>query len=207
VKGLLILGGGGHAKVVIDVARAAGFAPAGILDPAPSSDEVLGVPVIGDDGRAEELFAAGHRQAFVALGDNRTRRRIGLRLLEIGFDLPPLVHPAAIVSPSAGLGAGVCVMPLAAINAGARIGDLAIVNTGAIVEHDCVLGGASHVAPGSTLGGGCFIGAEVLFGVGAAARPGTRIADGTVVGAGSAVACDIGPRMVVGGAPARPLTR
>ena len=204
---LLILGGGGHAKVVIDVARAAGFAPAGILDPAPAGLAVLGVPVIGDDGRAEELFAAGYRRAFVALGSNRVRRRIGLRLREIGFELPALVHPAALVSPSAILGAGVAVMARAVINAEARIGDFTIVNTGAIVEHDCVLGEAAHVAPGSAIGGGCVIGAEVLFGIGAAARPGIRVADGAVVGAGSAVACDIAAGDVVGGAPARPLAR
>jgi UDP-perosamine 4-acetyltransferase len=202
---LLIIGGGGHCKVVLDVARTAGFNLVGILDPHPETAEMGGVPVLGGDDLAPTLLDRGVKLAFVALGSNALRRRIGLRLREMGFQLPCLVHPTASISPTAALGAGVVVMPQAVINAQARVGEFAIVNSGAIIEHDCVLGDAAHAAPGSVIGGHVTLGEEVLFGIGARARAKVRIGSRSIVGVGAAVVCDIADDMIVAGVPARPV--
>lgn len=201
---VLLVGGGGHAKVVIDVLRAAGFEVAGFLDPDPAAAPIEGVRRLGGDADAPALREQGLTHALVALGDNRLRRRIGERLREDGFTLVTAVHPSAVVSSSAWIGAGVVVMPQAVINAAARVGDHVIVNTGAIVEHDCVLGAGVHLAPRSAMGGGCELGEEAFFGLGAVARPLSRIGARAVVGAGAVVIGAIAADVVAAGVPARP---
>lgn len=200
---LLVIGGGGHAKVVIDVARAAGFNPVAALDPGTTGSFCNGVEVVGDDDRAPELFAGGLRSCVIAIGDNRLRCRIAERLLEIGFIMPALVHPSAVVSPSAMIGDGSVVMPLAVINAAATIGRLVIVNSAAVVEHDCVLGDGCHVAPGTRLGGCVTVGRQTMIGIGSAVRPEARIGDHAVVGAGSTVIADVPAGSLAVGTPAR----
>ena len=200
---LLVIGAGGHAKVVIDVARAAGFEPVAALDPGAVGGHCNGVKVIGGDNLAAELFADGTSAAVIAIGDNRLRCRIAERLQEIGFNLPVLVHPSAVISGSATIGIGTIVMPNAVVNADASLGDLVIVNTAAVVEHDCVLGRGAHVAPGTSLGGNVVIGCCALVGIGSAIRPGSRIGDFAIIGAGSTVISDIPAECVATGSPAR----
>lgn len=202
---VLVIGGGGHCKVVVEVLRAAGWTPCGILDPRAASPFVLGVPVLGGDEMAPELFEQGQRHAFVALGLNRLRHQLCLKLRSIGFELVTAVHPSATISPSAAIGSGTVIMPHAVINAEARVGEFAIVNTGAIVEHDCAVGTAAHIAPRSVMGGNVKLGEEVLFGIGAVARPWSEVGSRTVVGAGSVVVGHVGAGLTVAGAPARPL--
>lgn len=200
---VIVIGSGGHAKVVLDVLRAAGWKPAGLLDPNPAELMVDGVPVLGGDERSQELFDQGYRNAFVALGRNDLRRKLGAGLRQIGFEIVTAVHPSAVVSPSATIGQGVVVMPLAVINAAARIGDFAIINTGAIVEHDCSIGEAAHVAPRSAMGGNVTIGEEALFGVGSVARPLSVVGARTTVGVGSVVIGEVLSGQTVVGSPAR----
>jgi UDP-perosamine 4-acetyltransferase len=202
-KQLLVIGGGGHAKVVIDVARSAGWNPVAALDPIGTGHHCAEVPVVGDDDMAEQLFGEGLRLAVVAIGSNRLRVRLGDRLHALGFQCPAIVHPGAIISPYASVGDGSVVMPGAIINSYAQIGRFAIVNTGAIVEHDCRVGNGAHVAPRSVMGGNVDIGELVLFGIGAVARPETTIERGAIVGAGSVVVSRIEAGQTVVGAPAR----
>jgi UDP-perosamine 4-acetyltransferase len=200
---LLVIGAGGHASVVIDVARAAGFEPVAALDPANIGSTCNGVDVIGSDEMAQSLFAKDLRLCVVGIGDNRQRWKLGERLRAIGFKLPPLCHPSAILSPSARIGDGTVVMPLAVVNASATIGTMVIVNTAAVIEHDCEIGNGAHIAPGSRLGGTVSVGQCTLIGIGSVVRPAARIGDFAVIGAGSTVIGDIEEHKVATGCPAR----
>lgn len=213
-KALLVWGGGGHGKVVADLARAAGYTVAGFVDrdPARLGQEVEpgGARVVAD----EERFlreAAGGRCAngadgiILAVGDNRARRECLLRVP--GLQVPALVHPSAVVSPSARLGRGTVVLPLAAVNAAARLGDAVIVNTAAVVEHDCVLADAVHVSPGAVLAGGVHVGEQTWIGAGASVIQGVRIGRDAMIGAGAVVIRDVPDGATVVGNPARPIHR
>ncbi|WP_426955882.1 acetyltransferase [Muricoccus radiodurans] len=203
---LVVIGAGGHAKVVIEALRAAGFPePLGLVDPHPPAPVVLGLPVLGGDEALERLRAEGTDAAVIALGGNGLRLRIGDRLVGMGFALPSVVHPAAQISPSATVAEGAVVMARACLGPDARVGRLAIVNTNAVVEHDNEIGEGAHVAPGCALAGNVTVGARALVGVGSAVRPGVTIGADAVIGAGSAVVRDIPPGARVGGAPAMPL--
>lgn len=202
---LLVIGAGGHAAVVIEVARAAGFLPLLALDPG-TQTEVLGVPVRGGDNLLEEVLAEGQiGSGIVAIGSNALRLRLGARLRSLGCRTPPIIHPTAVVSPTAEIGEGTVVMAGAIINARAQIGEDCIINTGAVIEHDCVLEAGVHAAPRSVMGGTCRIGAGTLYGIGSSMRPGTTIGANVVVGAGSVVVTSIADGLTVVGNPAAPL--
>jgi len=198
---VLVLGGGGHAKPVIETLRALGAEILGVLDDAPRG-AVLGVPVLG--GMAD-LCRLGGDAAVIAIGDNAIRARLGARCREAGLALPALIHPSALVSGSATIGEGAQVMARAVIGAEARIGTLALVNTGAIVEHDAVIGDAAHIAPGAVLCGFVRVGARALIGAGAVLRPGVAVGEDAVVAPGAAVSEAVGDAARVGGVPARGL--
>ena len=200
---LLIIGGGGHAGVVIDVARAAGFEPVAALDGGAVGNVCNGVDVVGDDSMSERFLQSGVKDAVVALGDNKLRSTIGTRLRKMGFTLPTIIHTTAVISPSARIGAGTVVMPIAVINAGAQVGEFAIVNSAAVVEHDCLIGDGAHIAPGAVLGGCVTVGNLALVGIGSVARPRSTIGARSLVGAGSTVVGKVAPDSVVMGTPAR----
>jgi len=200
---LIVIGAGGHARVVVDVARAAGFDPVAALDPGSVGSLCNGVEVVGGDDAAERLFAEGLGQAVIAIGDNRVRVELGQRLEAIGFGLPLVSHPSAILSSSARIGDGTVIMPLAVINASAMVGRLVIVNTNAVVEHDCQIGDGAHIAPGSRLGGTVSVGCCALIGIGSVIRPESSVGAFAVIGAGSTVIGDIDGDCVATGSPAR----
>jgi len=205
MKKLLVVGGGGHAKVVIDLAlRCGSWIVVGVLDDAPQliGSTVLGMPVLGPTSSLGDL-SDPHTSVVVAVGANLARQELQSRARRVGYDIAILVHPAAVVAESVRLGAGTVVMAGAVINADAAVGEGAIVNTGATIDHDCRLGDFCHVAPGVTLCGGVSVGARSLIGVGAAVIPGIEIGADVMVGAGATVVGAVSDGCRVVGVPAR----
>ncbi len=201
------LGAGGHAKVVRAAIEASGDSVGGwVVAPADLSDAV---DVLGTDDDLPGLAASGWEFAFVAIGMVRAsgaRARLMKRAVDAGFELPPIVHPRAIVAPSARIEAGAQVLAGAIVNPDAVIGAGSIVNTGAIVEHDTVVGPYAHVAPGAVVGGDCVVGEGSHVGIGATVIQGVKIGAGVTVGAGSVVIADVDDGKTVVGVPARPLS-
>ena len=209
---ILGLGAGTHAKSILEAIRSAGrFEVAALVDddPARAGSELLGVPVVSADA-LEELRANGVAHAFGGVGGvgrSSGRRRVFERLADAGFELPPIVHASAVVSPWATLGRGAQVLAAAVVNAQAEIGDGAIVNTGAIVEHDCQIGVHAHVAPGARLAGLVSVGEGAHVGIGAIVIEGVRIGAEALVAAGAVVLRDVPDSARVAGVPARKMTR
>ncbi|HEY0483155.1 MAG TPA: acetyltransferase [Kofleriaceae bacterium] len=200
---LVVVGSGGHAKVVIATARAAGFEVAAVADddPARWGQRILGVeiagptpPVLDDPGQL----------AVLAIGDNRARWRLALAAR---CRFATVVHPGAIVDASVRLGAGTVVFAGAIVQPDTVLGAHVIVNTGASIDHDGAIDDFVHLAPGARLAGNVAIGEGGFVGIGAVAIPGVRIGAWTTVGAGAAVTGDLPANIVAAGVPARPLVR
>lgn len=170
---LFILGGGGHAKMCIDLLHASGgWHIAGILDSIKSlGDSVLGVPIVGRDSdeAMAVLYKLGVRHVVNGIGlveNHRERYQIHDRLRKAGFELPNLIHPRAIVEPSSQLGEGNQIMAGAIVGSDVKIGHGCIINTGAIISHDCEIGDDVHIAPGAIIAGSVVVGERSLVGMG-----------------------------------------
>jgi UDP-perosamine 4-acetyltransferase len=201
---VFLFGAGGHAKVVIDVLRAQGVEVEACLSPgAPAGEMLAGIPVLDETTGLERLLAAGHRTAFVAIGDNSVRMRVATRARARGVTLINAVSPSAIVAPDVTFGSGILIVHGAVINAATVIGDDAIVNTAASIDHDGSLGRGVHVAPGSHLAGNVTVGDGAFLGIGTIVIPGRFIGENAVVGAGSVVIRDIAAGKRAWGNPAR----
>lgn len=207
---LVGLGAGGHAKSLLDaLASTAEFRVSAILedDPERVGSELLGVPIL-PSSELERLQADGVTAAFVGVGgvaSSQARTRVFERLVAAGFELPPVVHASAVVSPWARLGRGVQVLAGALVNAEASLGDGAIVNTGALVEHDCRIGAHAHVAPGARLAGTASVGRGAHVGLGAVVIEGVDVGDEAFVAAGAVVVQDVPRGSRVAGVPAKEL--
>src|SRR6266508_577819 len=208
----VILGGGGHAAVVIDALLAAGTVrPYAVLDrdADPAGHDLLGVPFRGGDELLPSLLQEGVTCFIVGLGgvgDNRPRQLLYERGLASGLTPVIVRHPSAICSPSARVGPGSLLLAGAVVNARAVLGVNVIVNTGAIVEHDCILGDHVHVATGARMASTVCVEAGAHVGAGATIRQCVTIGEGAVVGAGAVVLKDVEAWSVVVGVPARPLS-
>lgn len=207
------LGAGGHAAVVIEALRGAGgYEIAGLTDPRPGlrGSSLLGVPILGDDAELQRQYDRGVSHAFIGLGgasDTRPRRRLYELARGLGFEMVDVVHPSAVLSPSAGVGAGATLLANAVVNANAHLGRNVLVNSGAIVEHDCRIGDHVHIASGARLASGVVVGEGAHVGAGATVLQGRSIGAGAIVGAGAVVTRDVEAATVVVGVPARVLRR
>ena len=200
---IVVLGSGGHAKVVIDAVLAR--TPAReiiVLDDSAASfgKTILGIEVSGTWNDCSRFRSAG----FVpAVGDNRARAELVDWLDQNGLRLETVIHPAACVAGSAVIGPGCFISAGAIVMAEARIGAGAILNTAATVDHDCTIGEAAHIAPGVHSCGNVRVGARTLVGVGSSIRPGIEVCDDVVLGAGSVVVRSISVPGTYAGNPAR----
>lgn len=199
---LLVLGAGGHGKVIADILLAQGRPLAGFVDGSPAPPP-LGLPHLGDQDGLPELVRQGLRGAVCGVGNPYVRRRLHDLLRDAGLELVTAVHPSATVAPSAHLGPGTVVMPGAVVGPDSHLGEGVVVNTGATVDHDCRLGDFSMVCPGAHLGGNVTLEAFAFVGLGAGIRHGVRIGQGTVVGLGAGVVGSLPAGCLALGLPAR----
>jgi sugar O-acyltransferase (sialic acid O-acetyltransferase NeuD family) len=205
VTEVYVYGASGHGKVVAEVAIASGQRVHGFIDDAPLSpgERVLGLPIAG--GLEWLARRAQQSKITVALGvgNNHARSQVAKHCRELDIPLMTLVHPSAVVSPSAIIGCGTVAMARAVVNAEARIGDGVILNTGAIVEHDCTVGDFAHLSPNSAMGGASSLGQMSWLGMGAVIIHGVNVGDDTIVGAGGVVIRDLPDAVTAVGVPAR----
>jgi sugar O-acyltransferase (sialic acid O-acetyltransferase NeuD family) len=205
---LVIYGAGGHGRVCLDIARAAGYEVLGFCDPAVVPGTSLnGAPVLTEERIADLARAEQDLAFFVAIGDQARKRLLATRFLDRGETLALLVHPSAVVSPSARLGPGTVIMPNVVVNANATVGSFCILNTACSVDHDCVLADGVQLGPGARLAGAVTIGDDAALGTGVNVIPGCRIGARSVVGAGATVVSSLPDDVLAVGVPARVLRR
>lgn len=192
---LTIVGASGHGKVVAETAEACGYTDIVFQDqswPGQTTNahwSVVGIP------------SQGQTPMFCAVGNNLVRARL---FDELALDdSPVLIHPTAVVSKYAEVGAGTLAVAGCVVNAGATIGRGVILNTACSVDHDCKIGDFVHISPGARLAGAVFVGDRSWIGIGAVVREGIRIGSDVVVGAGAVLLNDVEDGARVGGVPAR----
>ena len=206
MNGIVLIGGGGHCKSVIDVLREENkFQIAGIIDvPEKLGSEVSDIPCIGTDEQIPELaekfgnfvITMGH------LGNPKQRMELFDAVLNSGGELPPIVSPLAYVSSSADIGIGTVILHNAVVNAFAQIGPNCILNTGAIVEHDASVSGNAHISTRAVVNGQCQVGEMSFVGSGAVLAHNVRIGRSNLIGAGSVVLQDTEDNAMYAGVPA-----
>ena len=199
---LVILGAGGHAKVLRALAFALGFDVIGVFAPdlVKTGQRLwLDVPVLGDD----DTLAAGLDPSTVGVINgigqrvgSSARQGVYRRFHDAGFIFPSLVHPSAWVAPTVLLGHGVQVMAGAVIQPDCRVDENTIVNTSASIDHDCAIGAHVHIAPGVTICGNVTIGESAFIGAGATLIQGIRIGESALVGAGETLVRNVEPHRV-----------
>lgn len=189
---ILILGTGGHAKSLVDaIEREQKYEIAGYVVNERSDIEAdMLYPILGNDGDLPELFLQGIYNAAIGigfLGRSNLRSVLYSRLKEIGYNLPVVCDPSAIIASDVLVGEGTFIGKGSILNTASRVGKMCIINTGAIVEHDCQIDDFSHISVGTVLCGGVSIGTEVFVGANATVIQGRKVANGCIVGAGEVI--------------------
>lgn len=203
-KNLILIGGGGHCKSVIDVAESAGYNILGVLDmPKEVGKSILDYKVIGTDDDIPQYIDKTEFIITVGFIKNPAIRvRIYNKVKETGGKLATIVASTAHVSRYASLGDGTVVMHQAVVNAGAKVGDNCILNSFCNIEHDVVIGDQCHVSTGTMVNGDCKVGDRVFIGSQSVLANGISIGNDIIVGAGSVVRKSISEKGIYAGNPA-----
>lgn len=209
MKKLLLIGGGGHCKSVIDslLSRNSDFERIGIIDVSEKvGEDILGVKIIGTDSDLENLYSEGYVYAFITIGsvgNPEKRKQIYHRIKKIGYIVPNIIDSESVIGKNIQIGEGVFVGKRAVINSGTQIDNCAIINTGAIIEHDCKIGEFTHVSPGCVICGGVAVGDYAHVGANATIIQGISVGDCSIVGAGSTIIHNVGYGETIVGNPGR----
>ena len=202
---LLLLGGGGHCRSVLDSILSLGvYSDIGIV--LPDNAEVSGAYVVGTDRDLPTLFQQGWTNAFItvgSVGNTALRRKLFGLIKQVGFHVPSIIDRTAALAKDIQIGEGCFVGKNAVVNTGAILGCCAIVNTGAVIEHDCVVGDFSHISSGAVLCGQVTIGHDTHIGAGAVVRQQIAIGNGVMIGLGSVVVKNIPDGATAYGNPCR----
>ena len=205
---IIIVGAGGHAKVIIDIIEEQGqYDIIGISDLQMGvGEEFAGYPILGGDEVLKFYFNKGVRNAANGVGgyrDNVNRTKVFKAVKEIGFDFPPVIHPSAVISKSSNIGDGCVIFPGVSINSAVDVGANVIIATNASIDHDTRVGDHVLISAGVTLGADIFIEEGTLFALGSKVISGVCISRDIVVGAGAVVTNSLKERGVYLGCPAR----
>jgi UDP-perosamine 4-acetyltransferase len=202
----IILGGGGHARVVASTLRQLNQTILGFTDPREKASLGNEIEHLGGDAILED-YASTEVVLAVGVGSSRDTTRHAHLFDEQrshNFDFPSLIHPDAFVAPEASVGLGAQVMAGAVVQPGTTLAENVIVNTSASIDHDCKIARHVHVAPGTTISGHVSFGRRVHVGTGASIIQGVHVGARSVVGAGAVVVNDVPPGSIVVGIPAHP---
>lgn len=206
-KKIVIWGASGHAMVVADIIRLQGeYEIFGFLDninPTRHNTEFCGATILGGGEQLDAIRKKGVKHIVFGFADNVARNRLAREVLEMELSLATIIHPAAVVSKDASMGAGSVVCAGAVIGPGAKIGENVIVNTHTGVEHECIIGKGVHLGPGVNLGGKVNIAEAAWIGIGAVIKDRVSIGAGSIIGAGSVVLEDIPEGVLAYGVPAK----
>jgi len=205
---IILIGGGGHCKVIIDIIRQKNeYTIVGISDLKSFYGKIINdIKIIYNDDELESLFSQGVEFAFVSLGSiscSEKRSSLFDLIKTIGFKIPVISSVNSVISPSAKIGSGSIIMNGVIINRDTVVGENCIINTGAIIEHECMIGDNCHVAPGVVISGGVHVGENSHIGTGASVIQGINIAKHVLIGAGSVVVKNIHDGAKVYGVPAK----
>jgi len=207
-KKLILIGGGGHCKVVISQLRKMNnFEIVGIIDKdKPIGTKILDIEIIGRDEDLVNFYERGIQYALITIGstkDNLKRQILFNMAKSFGFKFPIIISPEAIVDKNVDIDEGTVIMPGSVINVGSIIGKNCIINSGSIIEHDCKIGDHCHIAPGVHISGGVEIDDLSFVGIGSIIIQGIKIGKNVTIGAGSVVIRDIPENTIVVGNPAK----
>lgn len=196
-KSLVLLGAGGHAKVLLSLMLTTGAPILGVCDPELARQRIdrwRGLTVIGGD-EALSQYAPDSIALVNGVGQlpgSKARHRLFEHCRSKGFHFASMLHPQSWVDPSAQIHEGAQIMAGAIVQADAVIGQNSIINTGATIDHDCQIGAHVHIAPGATLCGSVRVGDQAFVGSGATIIQGVTVNDGNVVGAGTVLIRNLG---------------
>lgn len=206
MKKIVLVGGGGHCKSVIDsIVKNNEYEIVGITDPL-DKGSVLNINLLGDDDLLPGIYASGVEYAFVTLGsvgNTRVRRKLHEFLKGIGYKIPVICDSSAIVSPFTEIGEGTFIGKGAIVNVHSKIGCESIINSGVILEHDCTIGDFVHLAPGTVLSGGVTVGDDSHIGTASKVIEGISIGKNVMVGAGTVIVKNFEDNVKVFGNPGR----
>lgn len=206
-KRILLIGGGGHCKSVLDSLLASQVhSDIGVVDKESNGISILGIPQVGTDADLPTLFAEGWTDAFItvgSIGNTALRRKLYAIVKALGFSVPSIVDKAAVVAADVRLPEGAYIGKRTVVNAGTVLGVCSIINTGAIVEHDCNIGDFAHISPGAVLCGQVFVGDDTHIGANSTVRQQLVIGKNTVLGIGSVVTKDMPDNVEAYGNPCK----
>lgn len=198
-KSLIIIGAGGHGKVVADIALKCGYENIFFFDSSNSKKECVGFRVLGESDISEKYKCCDF---FVAIGNADKRQEISEKLADKKCNIVSLVHPNAVISRRVKIGKGTVVMAGAVINSDAVIGDGCIINTATSVDHDCVIEDYAHISVGAHVAGSVYVGQKTWIGAGATVSNNIRVCGECMVGAGAVVIKNIDEKGTYVGVPA-----
>jgi sugar O-acyltransferase (sialic acid O-acetyltransferase NeuD family) len=203
---VILLGGGGHAKVLAEILLRLNREIIGFTDPGAGTTLFNTIPHLGTD---EAVLDHGVDEVSLvnglgSVGDSGARQKLFSTFSAKGYRFSGVSHPGAIISTmDVTTGQGCQILAGAVINPGTQLGENVIVNSGAVVEHDCQIGNHVHISPGAVICGNCTIGEGSHIGAGAVVIQGIEIGNGAIIAAGSVVISNVAPATLIAGVPGK----